>query len=274
MDNLGNKKRENSANEAQEDQEEIVLRVTAHYVEEVQAGRQPDISDYLSRYPQYADAIASFIAYYHTVELPLSQSQIDTPDHIGKLEETCITDEFASVFHIATETAWQQLMPPGEAGETENNIRAASDDRREKASYVSEVHTDGAIDTGDYGQTIHTLFIAAKQQHLSTSQLAAHLHISEDIVALLEQQAIMPASIPLELYRRLATVLQQPVHHLQHPSMAERQQRVAEHPGWYKIGTTTDGPEQISFREALETSEMLSAEQAQYWHDVFSQEEW
>ena len=45
-----------------------LLQITAHYVAEVQAGRQPHLSDYLARYPHYADAIADFVAYYHAVE--------------------------------------------------------------------------------------------------------------------------------------------------------------------------------------------------------------
>src|SRR5438128_2145692 len=39
------------------EQEEAVLRITAQYVEEVQAGQQPNVSDYLARYPQYAKKI-------------------------------------------------------------------------------------------------------------------------------------------------------------------------------------------------------------------------
>ncbi|HLG78800.1 MAG TPA: hypothetical protein VKX46_20480 [Ktedonobacteraceae bacterium] len=48
--------------------EEAVLRITARYVEELQSGRQPVLSEYLGRYPQYASAIADFVAYYHAVE--------------------------------------------------------------------------------------------------------------------------------------------------------------------------------------------------------------
>jgi hypothetical protein len=48
-----------------------VLRITASYVAEVEAGLHPRLSDYLARYPQYADAIADFVAYYHAVEADL-----------------------------------------------------------------------------------------------------------------------------------------------------------------------------------------------------------
>jgi len=52
-------------------QEEDVLRITAQYVAELQAGRQPRLGDYLARYPQYAGAISEFVAYYHAVEADL-----------------------------------------------------------------------------------------------------------------------------------------------------------------------------------------------------------
>jgi hypothetical protein len=53
------------------EQEEAVLRITASYVAELEAGLHPRLSDYLARYPQYAEAIADFVAYYHAVEAEL-----------------------------------------------------------------------------------------------------------------------------------------------------------------------------------------------------------
>ena len=48
--------------------DEALLRITARYVEEARAGRQPRLSDYLARYPQHAEAITDFVAYYHALE--------------------------------------------------------------------------------------------------------------------------------------------------------------------------------------------------------------
>jgi len=50
------------------EEELCLLQITAQYVAEIQAGSQPHLSDYLARYPRYADAIADFVAYYHAVE--------------------------------------------------------------------------------------------------------------------------------------------------------------------------------------------------------------
>jgi len=80
-------------------QEEAVLHITARYVEEVQAGRQPNISDYLARYPQYADEIADFVAYYQAIEIDVPY-QIDT---MPALSED---------FHIATDSAWKRISQP------------------------------------------------------------------------------------------------------------------------------------------------------------------
>ena len=50
------------------EQQEDIFHITDLYVTEMQAGKQPNVSDYITRYPQYADAIADFVAYYHAFE--------------------------------------------------------------------------------------------------------------------------------------------------------------------------------------------------------------
>ena len=79
------------------EQEEAVLRITAQYVEEIRAGHQPKLSDYLARYPQYAGEIADFVAYYHTVE-------VDLPG------ETSITSPLAENFRIAIGSARKRVL--------------------------------------------------------------------------------------------------------------------------------------------------------------------
>jgi hypothetical protein len=61
------------------EQEEAVLRITASYVAEMEAGLRPRLSDYLARYPQYAGAIADFVAYYHAVEADLPPADETAP---------------------------------------------------------------------------------------------------------------------------------------------------------------------------------------------------
>lgn len=230
------------------EQEEVVLRCTAHYIEALQAGHQPKISDYLARYPQYADAIANFIAYYQTVELPQAQpiESTDGTDNIDDTDSLNSADEFTSEFHIAIESAWQRVLMP-EAAPARGNIQS--------------------------------LFLAAKQQQLSISQLATRLIISEDILLLLEQQALLPESIPQELYRRLAKTLHQPERAVRAYLGWQRRQQVAERPAIYDTGNagsggdTTRPTQKVSFREVIDKSENLSAEQKKFWRDVLTKEE-
>src|SRR5579884_3210059 len=49
------------------DQDDIFY-ITARYVAELREGKHPHISDYIARYPQYADAPADFVSYYQAFE--------------------------------------------------------------------------------------------------------------------------------------------------------------------------------------------------------------
>ncbi len=58
--------------------DEELLWITALYVAELRAGLRPLLSAYITRYPQYAEAIADFVIYYHTIEVELESLQADT----------------------------------------------------------------------------------------------------------------------------------------------------------------------------------------------------
>jgi hypothetical protein len=53
------------------EEEEMIQRLTARYVSEFRAGQHPQLSEYLLRYPQYADMIADFVTYYHAIEVDI-----------------------------------------------------------------------------------------------------------------------------------------------------------------------------------------------------------
>jgi hypothetical protein len=57
------------------EQEEAIQRITAHYVTELHAGHHPRLSDYLSRYPQYAGVITDYVTYYHAIEAAIPEEQ-------------------------------------------------------------------------------------------------------------------------------------------------------------------------------------------------------
>src|SRR6266436_5201036 len=79
-----------------EEQEEALLHITAHYIEEVKADRKPKVSEYIARYPEYADEIADFVAYYHAFEAHLPT-------------ETNTMPEFSEELHIAMNVAYHRV---------------------------------------------------------------------------------------------------------------------------------------------------------------------
>jgi hypothetical protein len=79
------------------EEEEMIQRLTARYVSEFRAGQQPRLSEYLSRYPQYANMIADFVTYYHAIE-------VDIP------RETEIIPFLSQTSRAALEEAWKNVL--------------------------------------------------------------------------------------------------------------------------------------------------------------------
>jgi hypothetical protein len=215
-------------------QEEEVLRITARYVAELQAGRQPRLGDYLARYPQYAEAISEFVAYYHAVEADLPGEALSEQDQALASSLPHLSDSS----RMALEHAWKRISP------------------RELAP--------GDVNT--------TLLAVASRQGLSLSQVASEAGLSDDIVEKLlsVHPTIKAATIPQEVFRQLARVLHQPLDAIQtYFGLASRLQ-VAETPTAYTTGSQ-DAQEQ-SFREAVEGSERLADEQKATWRDILVSE--
>jgi hypothetical protein len=216
-------------NEPQED----IFHITARYVAEVQAGKQPIISDYISRYPQYADALVDFAAYYQSFEAGAPS-------------------------------------PP-------SSLSSAP------LSQVSQVALTRALDRvqAEASATITTL-LATGTRSFTLSELARKLDLSIDIVALLEQRIIDPSTLPMELYRRIADILQQPVSVVQtylarspvnadFAKEARPSLKVAEDPALYHSPGNQYSPEQ-SFRSLIEESLWLSPTQRATWQAILTQE--
>jgi transcriptional regulator with XRE-family HTH domain len=229
-------------------EEEDVLRITAEYVAEVQAGHVPRLSDYLEHYPQYADAIAEFVAYYHAVE--------------ADLPGEAVAPRLSEGSSRAMERAWGR---------------------------VSEFSND----RGSTGQ-ITSLLAIANRRHLSLNELAVKTGLSRDIIEKLERGIIVASTLPQELLRRFAMLLQEPFTPGQAQGQAQGtvptglsgrlgggvhanegaspgRMRVAESGSSYQMEEQTDLRVQ-SFREAVEQSAQLSDEQKGMWRDILSRE--
>jgi hypothetical protein len=213
-------------------QEEDVLHITAQYVAELQAGHQPRLGDYLARYPQYAEAISEFVAYYHAVEADLPGEGLSEQGQ--PLAATL--PQLSDASRTALERAWERISP------------------RELAP--------GDVNT--------TLLAMANRQGLSLAQVASEVSLSDDIVEKLigVQPTIKAATMPQEIFRRLAHVLHQPLEAIQaYFGLAGRLQ-VAETPIAYDTGS--QDARQQSFREAIEQSEQLSGEQKAAWGEILT----
>lgn len=80
------------------EQEEVVQRITARYIAELRAGHQPRLSDYLSRYPHYADAITDFVAYYHAAEVDIPE-ETDSIPPLSQASRAALDDAWKRVVH-------------------------------------------------------------------------------------------------------------------------------------------------------------------------------
>ena len=215
-------------------QEEDVLRITEQYVAELQAGRQPRLGDYLARYPQYAEAISEFVAYYRAVEADLPGEALGEQGQPLAASLSQLSDSS----RVALERAWERISP-------------------------------GELVPGDVNTT---LLAVANRQGLSLAQVASEVGLSGDIVEKLigVQPTVKAATIPQEVFRRLAHVLHQPLEAIQaYFGLAARLQ-VAETPIAYDTGS--QDARQQSFREAIEQSEQLPNEQKAAWGNILAHE--
>ena len=228
------------------EQEEAVLHITAEYVAEDQAGHQPHLSDYLARYPQYADAITEFVTYYHAVE-------VDLPG------EAPATSQLSERSQVALARAWEGVSQPG-------NVSPGPPT---------------------------TLLVMSDGQHLSLAELAIKLGLSQDIAEKLEHRLIVATTIPREVLKSLANLLQQPfdviltcfglpgqrsgdetagvVAGLVGSESGGMMARIAEVSPFYQAEERSDLQAQ-SFREAVEQSVQLSGEQKAKWRDILTSE--
>lgn len=217
-------------------QEDAVLRITARYVAEVQAQKQPRLSDYVTRYPQYSEAIVDFVTYYHAIEENIPANA----DGDGS---------FSDISRSALQYVQKQLLP------------------------LENSHT----------MPITTLRLMANGQSLTLSDLAQKLNLSIDIIIQLERRMIDPATIPHELRQKLAVMLQYPTDVIEtyfamtNQAHMTRQHtkystRVAENWAPYPPQEIPEEVQIPSFRQALEDSVELSAEQATSWYDILTRE--
>jgi hypothetical protein len=214
-----------------EQQEDALLQITAQYVSELQTGQQPRLSEYLARYPQYAEAIADFVAYYHIAERQAPDDLTLTPS----LSE-------------ASRSILKQLQV-------------------EEPSIASS-----ALPT--------TLLLGPDNRRLTLSQIANKINLSTDIVFLLEHRSIDPTTIPDAVISRLAAVSGYTVGDIKlyladapmlNSGVSRRKQLKVAETGRYHMSAVNDNA-LPSFKQIVEASHTLTAEQKAFWLALPGQE--
>lgn len=89
--------------------EEEIMRITAQFVAEREAGQSPRLEDYARRYPQYVDEIADFVTYYYAMEAGLPTDTSSIPS-------------LSAGSQAALDLAWERVTEPL----TEQSITLAS----------------------------------------------------------------------------------------------------------------------------------------------------
>jgi hypothetical protein len=220
------------------EEEEAVLRITAHYVAELREGRQPRLSDYLLRYPQYADAITDFVTYYHALEVDVP---VEAPVASKEASRASMLPPLSESSRVAMDRAWNRLS---QAGGVDSNSSM-------------------------------TLQLAANKRQKSLPQLAAEVGVSVDIMEKLAQSMIDVATIPKGVLKRLAQALVEPLDVISGILAVSANKRmvhgVAESAGDYSVGEQSHIQTQ-SFREAVERSPNLSNGQKDVWRGILDAE--
>jgi len=222
-------------------EEEAVLRITAEYVAEVQAGHAPHFSDYLARYPQYADAIAEFVTYYHALE-------VDLPG------ESLVIPQLSEGSSTALGRAWERIQEPSSdravsAGPL--TLLLAHTSRRQLT--LAELAVKSGL-SQDIAEKLERRVIAA-------STLPQEL--LQRFAALFQQ----PLSVIAACFGFSGQQTGEPIKVV--ASLGDT--RIAEARSLYQI-EGQPGVQAQSFREALEQSVQLSDEQKAAWRDILSSE--
>jgi hypothetical protein len=166
---MTNPKSQNHDPQSEAERQFEIDRICAEYADEVESGFKPDADAYLKRYPAYAAEIAEFIISYH-----LMYEHMPEPD-------AAVTAAFEPAFERALDMI---------RAEVEQRVadQAVAPAVAPQASLIGLA--DRAFDVG-----------------LDPERLAERAHISPSLIDQLDAHAIAASTIPRELFRRLAEML-------------------------------------------------------------------
>ncbi len=216
------------------EQRDEIQRINARYVEETLAGLHPSLTEYITRYPQYADAIADFVAYFHTIEEEMPQEY----------------------------DAHSEPLPPSRSAllkMLQQRIMAQySQDGRQ--AWMTSLLTNSMQEPQGITELAAALHISSD----IVSELEKHLVVFETIPLALQQAMAKYLNYSLEQVQQF---FDWPA------NFYRRTQNVIDASSKYVAETSSSYLSlQRDFLEIVEASEMLSQEQKQYWHEVVASE--
>lgn len=86
-------------------------QITARYEDELRAGKSPKIADYIQRYPQYAQELAEFALFHHTVGL--DQPEPGAPQPGPSAAAQAARARIHEQVHLSTSPPLEGLMKQG-----------------------------------------------------------------------------------------------------------------------------------------------------------------
>lgn len=220
--------------DAHAQQNEELLRITAQYVAEVRSGQQPRLSEYLARYPRYADAIAEFVAYYDAVESDLP-GPLDQPQPLSTISQQAMARLQAR--------STQADTPEGSTTHMVTSLLMRKGKQQLSLSRLAQV-------TGLSEDILWQL----EQRRIDVRTIPFELYRRLG-------QALHES--PLAIQRFFVQ---------ERSSSAAFQRRVAEEQMPYHSSDSEETMRAVSFRDALAESVYLSPEQKASWYSILGEE--
>jgi len=195
-------------------------------------------------FPRLSEYLARFPQYAEAItEFVTYYHAIET--QLPEPEEETIMPALSQRSHIASKRAWKHILQAESTVSSSNGL-------------------------------LTKLLVAANKSHLTFAHLAVRIGLSQDILEKLDQHRINLSTLPQEMLKRLADILQQPLSVIQsNLGLSPQQQRVygvAESKFLY----TLEKDQQLhlqSFREAIEQSTQLSEGQKRVWRNILARED-
>lgn len=220
------------------EQEEEILRITAQYVAEVQAGKEPNLSGYLECYPQYADALIGFVLYYHTIEVHLPSETPPAP--------------LSEISAIALEKAYERTFGGSSPASSPRKLMSLLRSRK------PALHPSALAAPLDVSVDIVMLL---EQRRLTASSLPDELY----------QRMAQALQLSVEDIRTYLSTPQQ-ADHLRQQGPQRAKVADAKRPYVAPADDSSAVPPQQSFRRAVEESKQLSEQQRKSWLAILERE--